>query len=287
MDRNRSNRRKEGDKKQFRSAAGKRYGKASEHEPQRKKKPTESSTVKIPSEGVRLNKYLAHAGVCSRREADNLIGQGLVTVNGNVVTEMGHKVKPTDEVTYDGQTLSTEVKRYVLLNKPKGFITTVSDPHARKTVMELVENACEERIVPVGRLDRNTTGLLLFTNDGDLAQKLTHPSSEIRKIYHVHVDKAVQEKHLQAIRDGIELEDGPIAADFVDYVEGTVDRKEIGIELHSGKNRIVRRIFEHFGYEVERLDRVVFAGLTKRDLSRGRFRHLSDKEIQALKHKKH
>ena len=232
---------------------------------------------------IRLNKYIANAGICSRREADELIAAGSVTVNGKVVTEMGFKVSPTDEVAYGGETLHSERKRYFLLNKPKGFITTVDDPQERQTVMMLIDSACRERIYPVGRLDRNTTGLLLFTNDGEMARRLTHPSTGVYKIYHVEVNKPVTHEDMQKMLEGIELEDGMIKVDEVEYVEGYNDKRIVGVALHSGKNRIVRRIFEHLGYEIHKLDRVVFAGLTKKDLPRGRYRELTEKEVNFLK----
>ena len=232
---------------------------------------------------IRLNKYLADCGVCSRREADELIKAGCVTVNGEVVTTMGFKVKTEDKVVYGGQTLNREKLRYILLNKPKGFITTADDPEGRDTVMELVKGACNERIFPVGRLDKMTTGLLLLTNDGDLAKKLTHPSSQVSKLYHVILDKPLTKNDMLRIADGVELDDGFIAADTIAYDEDDESKKSIGIELHSGRNRIVRRIFEHFGYEVTRLDRVMFAGLDKYKLPRGEWRFLSDKEVAMLK----
>lgn len=235
-----------------------------------------------PSEGIRLNKFIAHAGICSRREADMHIKIGSVKVNNKVMTEMGYKVKPTDEVQFDGQRLQAEKPTYVLLNKPKGFITTTRDEKGRKTVMDLVANATKARIVPVGRLDRPTTGLLLFTNDGDLAKKLTHPSTGVKKLYHVVLDKNVSGQHLQSIKAGIKLDDGSIKADEVSYVQGA-SKREVGIALHSGRNRIVRRIFESLGYEVITLDRVLFAGLTKKDIPRGHWRHLSQTEVQHLK----
>ncbi len=234
------------------------------------------------SEGIRLNKFIAHAGICSRREADMYIKLGSVKVNNKVMTEMGYKVKPTDEVQFDGQRLQAEKPTYVLLNKPKGFITTTRDEKGRKTVMDLVANATKSRIVPVGRLDRPTTGLLLFTNDGDLAKKLTQPSTGVKKLYHVVLDKNVSGQHLQNIKAGIKLDDGSIKADEVSYVQGA-SKREVGIALHSGRNRIVRRIFEYLGYEVITLDRVLFAGLTKKDLPRGHWRHLSQAEVQQLK----
>ncbi len=232
---------------------------------------------------TRLNKYIANAGICSRREADKLIAAGSVMVNGKVITEMGFKVHEGDVVNYGGETLHSERKRYFLLNKPKGFITTLDDPQERQTVMMLIDGACPERIYPVGRLDRNTTGLLLFTNDGELARHLTHPSTGVYKIYHVEVDKPVTREDMRQMLEGIELEDGPIHVDDVQYVQGAEDKRIVGVELHSGKNRIVRRIFEHLGYNVHKLDRVVFAGLTKKDLPRGRYRELTGKEISYLK----
>lgn len=234
------------------------------------------------NDGIRLNKFIAHAGICSRREADMHIQLGAVKVNNKVMTQLGYKVKPTDVVHFDGQPLQAEKPAYVLLNKPKGFITTTRDEKARRTVMELIANATKSRIVPVGRLDRPTTGLLLFTNDGDLAKKLTHPSSGIKKLYHVVLDKAVSGQHLQRIKSGITLEDGAIKADDISHVQGA-SKREVGISIHSGRNRIVRRIFEHLGYEVIALDRVLFAGLTKKDLPRGHWRHLSQSEVQQLK----
>jgi 23S rRNA pseudouridine2605 synthase len=233
-------------------------------------------------DAIRLNKYLSNAGVCSRREADVLIKTGVVSINGEIVTEMGHKVKPGDVVKYDGGSINAEQKRYVLLNKPKGFITTMDDPMGRKTVMTLVKKACRERVYPVGRLDRDTTGLLLFTNDGDMAKKLTHPRHKASKLYHVELNKKVNKEDLQKMVDGIDLEDGKTKFDKAEFASET-DSKQVGVELHSGKNRIVRRTFEALGYKVVKLDRVVFSGLTKRDLPRGMYRHLSEKEIAFLK----
>ena len=232
---------------------------------------------------IRLNKYLADCGICSRREADDLIKAGCVMVNDEVITTMGYKVKTNDKVVYGGQTLNREKLRYILLNKPKGYITTSDDPYERDTVMELVQNACPERVYPVGRLDKQTTGLLLFTNDGDLAKKLTHPSSEIPKLYHVILDKPLTKNDMLRIAEGIELDDGPIAADNIAYDQDDDSKKSIGIELHSGRNRIVRRIFEHLGYEVLKLDRVMFAGLDKYRLPRGEWRFLTDREVMNLK----
>jgi len=232
---------------------------------------------------MRLNKYIAKSGVCSRREADKLIETGVISVNGKLVTELGFKVKRHDCVLMDGQLLTAEKLHYILLNKPKGFITTTDDPQERRTVMSLVKRATDDRIYPVGRLDMKTTGLLLFTNDGDLAKKLTHPKHRVRKVYQVSLDKPLTKNDMQKIVDGIELEDGLIQADKVAYVDGNDTKKEVGIQLHSGRNRIVRRIFEHLGYEVVRLDRVVFAGLTKKDLPRGKWRWLTPKEVDFLK----
>lgn len=230
---------------------------------------------------VRLNKYIANAGICSRRDADVLIASGAITVNGEVVTEMGHKVMPTDEVRYGDKVLQREKPVYVLLNKPKDYITTTDDERDRANVMQLVRDACEERIYPVGRLDRDTTGLLLFTNDGDLTKKLTHPSSQIEKTYYVELDKNFANIDMAALRNGLELNDGVIIPDEVEYVDES--RQHVGITIHSGKNRIVRRMFEFLGYEVVKLDRVVFAGLTKKDLPRGQWRFLTKKEVAFLK----
>lgn len=235
-----------------------------------------------PNEPVRLNKFLANAGVCSRRDADKFITSGIVTVNGNVVTELGTKILRSDVVLFHDQQVKMEKKVYVLLNKPKGYVTTSDDPQNRKTVMELVKDACPERIYPVGRLDRNTTGVLLFTNDGELAAKLTHPKFMKKKIYHVYTDKNVTAADIQQIADGITLEDGDIKADAIEYASPT-DKKQVGIEIHSGKNRIVRRIFEHLGYHVVKLDRVYFAGLTKKNVKRGDWRYLTEKEVDMLR----
>ncbi len=235
-----------------------------------------------PNEPIRLNKYLANAGVCSRREADEYIQAGAVLVNGTVVTELGTKVLRSDEVKFRDQPVTMEKKVYVLLNKPKDYVTTSDDPQQRKTVMDLVKNACEERIYPVGRLDRNTTGVLLLTNDGDLASKLTHPKFLKKKVYHVYLDKPVTATDLQKIAEGIELEDGEVHADAIEYASPT-DEKQVGIEIHSGKNRIVRRIFESLGYRVVKLDRVQFAALTKKNLRRGDWRFLTQKEVEMLR----
>ncbi len=229
-----------------------------------------------PEGAMRLNKYIAHAGICSRREADELIAAGSVKVNGKVVTEMGYQVMPGDEVQYGGD---------FLLNKPKGFITTTDDPQERRTVMMLMDGCCSERIYPVGRLDRATTGLLLFTNDGELAKKLTHPSTQVYKIYQVELNKPVTKEDMKKLLEGIELEDGPMHVDDIQYaaVGKTIDKRVVGVELHSGRNRIVRRLFEALGYEVHKLDRTTFAGLTKKDLPRGRWRELTEKEVGYLK----
>ena len=235
-----------------------------------------------PNEPMRLNKFLANAGVCSRREADDFIQAGVVKVNGEVVTEMGTKIMRTDEVMFHDRPVSLEKKVYVLLNKPKDYVTTSDDPQQRKTVMDLVRNACPERIYPVGRLDRTTTGVLLLTNDGDLASKLTHPKFLKKKIYHVYLDKNVTLHDLQQIREGIVLDDGEIHADAVEYASET-DKKQVGIEIHSGRNRIVRRIFESLGYRVMKLDRVQFAGLTKKNVRRGDWRFLTEKEVDMLR----
>ncbi|MEP0714055.1 pseudouridine synthase [Algoriphagus sp.] len=243
--------------------------------PQKKKKMENAENL------IRLNKYIANSGICSRREADSLISNGLVTLNGEVCTELGRKVKKTDRVVYQGRKINPEKPTYVLLNKPKDFITTTDDPMDRKTVMHLVGNACEERIFPVGRLDRNTTGLLLFTNDGELAAKLSHPSNEIKKIYQVTLDKPLTKKDEEAIIEGLTLEDGK--ADVDDFQVLSLDRTILGLEIHIGRNRIVRRLFAHLGYEVTALDRVVFAGLDKKDLKRGHYRFLTEQEVIRLK----
>lgn len=235
-----------------------------------------------PNEPIRLNKFMANSGICSRREADEHIAAGMVKVNGEVVTELGTKISRTDVVEYDGKVVTPERKCYVLLNKPKDCVTTSDDPNGRLTVLDLVKGACAERIYPVGRLDRNTTGVLLLTNDGDLASKLTHPKFVKKKIYQVWTDKDIAEEDMQRIADGIELEDGEIHADAISYVNDT-DRNQAGIEIHSGRNRIVRRIFESLGYRVVKLDRVYFAGLTKKNLPRGRWRYLTQEEVNYLR----
>jgi 23S rRNA pseudouridine2605 synthase len=235
-----------------------------------------------PNEPIRLNKFLANAGVCSRREADEFITAGVVSVNGEVVTELGTKIKRGDEVKFHDQAVSIERKIYVLLNKPKDTVTTSDDPQARRTVMDLVKGACSERIYPVGRLDRNTTGVLLLTNDGDLASKLTHPKYLKKKIYHVHLDKNLTKADMEQIAAGIQLDDGEIQADAISYTDD-FKKDEVGIEIHSGKNRIVRRIFESLGYKVVKLDRVFFAGLTKKGLRRGEWRYLTEQEVNFLR----
>ena len=231
---------------------------------------------------IRLNKFLANAGICSRREADTLIAAGVVSINGEVITEMGYKVKPTDKVSYGGDTIKSERKVYILMNKPKDFITTLDDPFGRKTVLELL-GRLKERVHPVGRLDRATTGLLMLTNDGDLTKKLTHPKFGVKKIYQVTLDKNVSQADLHHLTEGFELEDGFTKADVAVHVGNGKNRKQVGIELHSGKNRIIRRMFEHLNYNVVKLDRVYFAGLTKKDLARGQWRFLTEKEVGLLK----
>jgi 23S rRNA pseudouridine2605 synthase len=239
-------------------------------------------SAKPETDLIRLNKFISNSGVCSRREADDMITAGIISVNGEIVTKLGTKISPTDEVKYNNETLRRERSVYVLLNKPKDYITTSDDPEKRNTVMELVADACKERIYPVGRLDRNTTGVLLFTNDGELTKKLTHPSSNVKKIYHVELDRNVKATDLDRISEGIELEDGMMHVDAIAY-DDAADKSHVGIELHSGKNRVVRRIFEALEYEVKKLDRVAFAGLTKKDLPRGRWRFLTDIEVSSLK----
>ncbi len=251
---------------------------------QREKPVIRRSTQKRAADTeMRLNRFIANAGICSRRDADKYISAGLVTVNGKVVSELGVKVKTTDDVRFDGRRLIPEKKVYLVLNKPKDYVTTTDDPYAEHMVIDLVKNACPERIYPVGRLDKSTTGVLLFTNDGELSDKLTHPSHRVKKIYQVSLDKPLTKNDMLRIAEGIELEDGLIAADAINYVEG--NKSEIGLEIHSGRNRIVRRIFEHLGYRVKRLDRVFFAGITKKNVSRGKWRFLSEKEVQFLKMK--
>jgi 23S rRNA pseudouridine2605 synthase len=237
---------------------------------------------KTGDDAIRLNKFIATSGICSRREADELIKTGVISVNNKIVTELGTKVNPRDVIRYNNERIKSERLVYLLLNKPKDYITTVKDPFAKRTVLEITRNACRERIYPVGRLDKNTTGVLLLTNDGELTKTLTHPRYNKAKIYHVTLDKSLSKYHFQQILKGIDLEDGIIQADALSYTDAN-DKKKIGIEIHSGRNRIVRRIFEHLGYRIRRLDRVYFAGLTKKGLTRGKWRFLTDKEIAILK----
>ena len=253
-----------------------------------KERPVESKAKKETTtrgnkkDEMRLNRYISNAGICSRREADELIKAGLISVNGKVVNEMGIKVSGSDDVRYNGVRLKNERKIYLVLNKPKDYVTTMDDPHAKKTVMELVRNACRERIYPVGRLDRTTTGVLLFTNDGDLARRLTHPSFNKKKVYHVHLNRNLSGDDMKRISEGVELEDGIIQADAIAYTNAD-SKREVGLEIHSGRNRVVRRLFEKLGYRVVKLDRVYFAGITKKNLPRGRWRFLTEKEIIMLK----
>ncbi len=237
-----------------------------------------------PSTQMPLNKYIAHAGICGRREAAEMVKKGLVKVNGKVVTEPGHKVLPTDDINVNNKkTFLAKNLVYILLNKPKDYITTTDDPQNRKTVLDIIGKATTERVYPVGRLDRNTSGVLLLTNDGELAQKLTHPSNEIKKVYHVTLDKELTKKDFDKILSGVKLEDGPASVDVLAYAD-LKDKTQVGVEIHSGRNRIVRRIFESLGYDVKGLDRVIFAGLTKKNIERGKFRFLSEKEVRDLKH---
>ena len=250
--------------------------------PYKKYKPKTKTSEKPDDGSVRLNRYLANAGICSRREADELITTGLVRINGKIIKELGTKVYPGDEVKFNDETIRQERKVYILLNKPKDYITTTEDEKGRKSVLDLIRGACKERVLPVGRLDRNTTGLILLTNDGDLASRLTHPKYQKKKIYHVFLDKKVKLDDIKALEHGIELEDGFIKADAISYADAT-DKSQIGIEIHSGRNRIIRRMFEYFEYKVLRLDRVYFAGLTKKGLPRGHWRFLTPDEISMLK----
>ena len=246
-------------------------------------KKRKETTEQLSDGQVRLNRYIANSGICSRREADELITAGLISVNGEIVTTMGTKVSQNDVIKYNGETIRNEKPMYLLLNKPKDYITTMDDPQDRRTVMHLIAGACKERVYPVGRLDRNTTGVLLFTNDGDLAKKLTHPSYEVQKIYHVELDRNLKSSDKEKIKEGVMLDDGIAVVDDIQYDGGFNDKKQIGIEIHSGKNRIVRRIFESMDYNVIKLDRVVFAGMTKKDIARGKWRFLSEMEVNALK----
>lgn len=253
-----------------------------EQKPRKPKGETPVAKQPFDPDAVRLNKFIANSGVCSRREADEYIAAGVITINGQVVTELGVKVHPDDDVRFNGERLKGEKKVYIIMNKPKDFVTTTSDPHAEKNVMDLIsKELCPERVFPVGRLDKSTTGVLLFTNDGALTETLTHPSYERKKIYQVVLDKNLKKSDFDRILEGLELEDGPIAADALSYLEEKEDH--LGIEIHSGRNRIVRRIFESLGYGVKRLDRVYFAGLTKKDLRRGQWRFLTEKEVGFLK----
>lgn len=275
-------------KPSFEKNTGKGFkGRGYEKKPYVKKswsdKPKAAEKLREDDGSTRLNKYIANAGICSRREADDLIASGVVQVNGKTITEMGYRVKPTDIIKYGGQTLKKERMVYLILNKPKDYITTADDPQKRKTVLELIQGACKERIYPVGRLDRATTGLLMFTNDGDLTKKLTHPKYGVKKIYHVELDKPLKRADLDKIAEGLELEDGPIKVDEISYVANGIDKTQVGVEIHSGKNRIVRRIFEHMGYNVRKLDRVMFGPLTKKDMPRGRWRFLTESELGMLK----
>jgi len=263
---------------------GKRFDNTkSKPNPYRKdiRKDTPKQRLEEPTE-IRLNKYIANSGICSRREADTFIKAGSATVNGKVITEMGYKVKPTDDVRFDDVAINPEPKRYVLLNKPKNYITTMNDEKGRHTVMELIGKATKERIYPVGRLDRNTTGLMLFTNDGEMDKKLTHPKHNIRKLYHASLDRKLAISDLQKISENFVLDGKMVFVDAISYIENE-SKTEIGIEIHSGRNRIVRKIFEHFGYKVSKLDRVIFAGMTKKNLPRGHWRHLTQQEVNNLK----
>ena len=247
-----------------------------------KKQAKDMPKAKHEDELIRLNKYIASTGVCSRREADDFIQAGLITVNDKLVTELGTKIKPTDVIKYNGERLREERKVYILLNKPKDYITTLEDPHAKRTVIDLIKGACRERVYPVGRLDRNTTGVLLLTNDGEMTKRLTHPKFEKLKVYQIELNKGLRPADMDKIASGIMLDDGFIKADAINYIDPE-DKKQIGIEIHSGRNRIVRRIFEQLGYDIRKLDRVYFAGLTKKGLSRGQWRLLTEQEIHLLK----
>jgi 23S rRNA pseudouridine2605 synthase len=247
-----------------------------------KGKGRDNNKEKQQDASIRLNKYIADSGLCSRREADELIASGQITVNGEKVTQLGVRIQPTDEVRYRGKVLKNEKPVYILLNKPKDVVTTVSDEHAKRSVIDLVKNACPERVYPVGRLDRNTTGVLLLTNDGELTKRLTHPRYEKKKVYHVVLDKPVTKAHLKEMVEGIDLDDELVEADAASYVD-PADKTQVGVEIHTGQNRVVRRIFESMGYRIKKLDRVYFAGLTKKNLPRGKWRFLTQKEINMLK----
>ncbi|NLX41354.1 MAG: pseudouridine synthase [Bacteroidales bacterium] len=266
----------------YKHERGERHNKRDRYDKPEKLDRPKRSERSEQNETVRLNKFIANSGICSRREADEYIKTGLVTVNGIIVTELGTKVKPDDDVRFNGQRLKGEKKVYLLMNKPKDYVTTMGDPHAKKCVIDLISTEkCKERVVPVGRLDKATTGVLLFTNDGDLAARLTHPSQNVKKIYHVFLDKYLKKTDFDALVNGITLEDGEIHADALSYVDD--DMAQVGIEIHSGRNRVVRRMFEHLGYKVTKLDRVYFAGLTKKKLRRGAWRFLTEEEITFLK----
>ena len=245
-----------------------------------KKLPPEPKQPKVPGE-IRLNKFIANSGLCSRREADTFISTGLVSVNGTIVNELGTKVQPSDDIRVNGQRIKGEPKVYIIMNKPKGYVTTLSDDHADKTVMDLIGSQCEQRVYPVGRLDKNTMGVLLFTNDGELTEQLTHPSYNHKKIYQARLDKNLKKPDMDRLVEGIELEDGPMQVDMISYIDG--DEKEIGLEIHSGRNRVVRRLFEALEYKVMKLDRVYFAGMTKKNLKRGQWRFLTDEEVNMLR----
>jgi 23S rRNA pseudouridine2605 synthase len=257
-------------------------GPVSEKKIYKRSAPRRRIRVKKEDELIRLNKFIAGSGICSRREADDFIQAGLISVNGNIITELGSKVSLTDDIRYNGERIKSEKPVYILLNKPKDFVTTVRDPHASRTVLQLVSNACKERVYPVGRLDRNTTGVLLLTNDGDLTKTLTHPRYNKLKIYHVSLNKSLTSKDFQQVRDGVTLDDGFIKVDAISYTDPN-NKTDVGIEIHSGRNRIVRRIFEQLGYRIKKLDRVYFAGLTKKGLTRGQWRFLTEQEISMLK----
>ena len=265
------------------AAAGRRpYGENRFKSQDWNKKTTKAAAApKTAEDGVRLNKFISNSGICSRREADSYITAGVVSINDVVVTELGTKVYPNDVVKFNGERIKGEEKVYIVMNKPKDFVTTVSDPYAEKTVLSLVQGKCKARVYPVGRLDKATTGVLLLTNDGELADKLAHPSFEKKKIYHVFLDKNVKGSDMSELVKGITLEDGPISVDEISYIDE--DKSQVGVEIHSGRNRIVRRMFEHFGYKVKKLDRVYFAGLTKKNLRRGQWRFLTEQEIAMLK----
>ena len=279
---------RQGNPKSRQGGSGKTYERRSSgsgkyfSDKQYKKRNAPAKAVPAEDDGlIRLNKFIANSGVCSRREADKYIEAGLVTVNGQIVTELGTRVSPTDDIRFSGERIKGEKKVYIVMNKPKNFVTTTSDPHAERTVMDLISTElCKERVFPVGRLDKATTGVLMFTNDGILAEKLTHPSYHVRKIYYVTLDKNLKKADFDTILEGITLDDGPIAADALSYVNGL--QSEVGIEIHSGRNRIVRRIFEHLGYRVKKLDRVYFAGLTKKNLRRGQWRFLTEEELNHM-----